>query len=103
MASLRAIKNHVIFQFEDETTNRDNLGKSLGQFSETTDWGFEVSSYDESAKKHRWGTVISAGPLAYDIEVGMRVLVEPLCWTTGVKFQTEMFWRTTVEHIVAVD
>jgi len=103
MANLRAIQNHVIFQFEDETTRKDNFGKSLGQFCETTDWGFEVSIYDESAKKPRWATVISAGPKAYGVTENMRVLVESLKWTSSVKFQGELYWRTDMENILAVE
>lgn len=85
---LRAIRNHVIFQFVDETDSK-------GQFVETTKWGFKIPGhFDNSAKAPRWGTVVEIGPECKHVKVGQQVLVNALKWTAGVKFDGKKVWRT---------
>ena len=104
MAPIRAIRNHIIFQFEDAIVKKSDHGNSRSQFSETTDWGFEVSNYDEGAKSPRCGIVVSiGGEVTPDIQVGSRILVEALQWTEAIEIEGESFWRTDDSHVMALD
>ncbi len=104
MATLKAIRNHIVFQFEDQVVRRSNMGKNLSQFAATTDWGFEISSYDEGTKMPRWIKVISVGKdVAEDIKKGSRVLVEPLSWTEAATFEGNPYWRTDETKILLLD
>ncbi len=104
MQKLRAIKDHIIFQFEDMLIQRSNHGTERRQFGEKTDWGFEISSYAEGAKLPRWCVVTSVGPAVKEnVSVGDRVLVDSLKWTEGVPFAGETYWRTDEEHILLVE
>lgn len=88
---IRAIRNHILFQFLD----RVNIH---GQFEEGTTYNGILlrSNHDDSAKKPRWAKIISLGPDCSDVlrEPGCEILVENLRWTPGVKFNDEMIWRT---------
>ncbi len=90
--SLRAIHNHILFQFIDK------ISESKGQFEEgTTSNGIVLlSSHDESAKQPRWATIVSLGPdCSEQLRVpGCEVLIENLRWTPGVKYNGETYWRT---------
>ncbi len=104
MPSLRAIRNHVIFQFEDDVVRKSDTGRDRSQFSETTDWGFEISNYDEGAKHPRWGIVTAIGPdVIEEVKVGGRVLIEALRWTDPVTFNSEKYWRTNDSEIMGID
>lgn len=102
---LRPIKNHIVFQFLDDMKRVGNKAA----FGETTDWGFEMSggqqSYDESAKRPRWGIVKYIGHEVDEEEIfpGLAILVEPLKWTKGFSFEGETFWRTDADQVMAVD
>lgn len=101
---LRAIKNHIIFHFEDEIVRKSDTGRDRTQFAESTEWGFEISNYDEGTKKPRWVTVLSIGPaVSEEIEVGSRILVEALAWTEAIKFEGVSYWRTDESKVMAVD
>jgi len=101
---LRAIKNHIIFQFEDSIVHKSDQGKNRSQFSEKTDWGFEISNFDEGTKKPRWGIVTSVGSeVEEDIHVGSRILIDALQWTEAVKFEGESYWRTDESKVLALD
>jgi len=104
MASLKAIRNHIVFQFEDSIAKKSSCGKKLKQFEEVTDWGFEMSSYDEGTKAPRWGIVISVGhEVIPDIQVGSRILIEPLAWTEGIEVEGTTYWRTDDNKVMAID
>jgi len=104
MASIKAIRNHIIFQFENEIVKKTNQGKRRSQFSEKTDWGFEMSNYDEGTKSPRWGIVISVGhEVISDIQVGSRILIEPLQWTDAIEIEGVEYWRTDDQKIMAID
>lgn len=104
MPSIKAIKNHIIFQFEDEIVRKSDAGQTRSQFSETTDWGFEISSYDEGTKMPRWGSVTACGPaVTEDIKIGSRILIEPLQWTEAIEFEGASYWRTNESKVIALD
>lgn len=104
MTSVRAIKNNIIFQFEDKTVRKANSAGSHTQFSETTEWGFEISNYDESAKHHRWARVVSVGPkVVEDIQIGSRILIEALQWTDAMKVNGISYWGTNETKVMVLD
>jgi len=101
MVALRALRNGIVFQFE-ELTNKSNKG----QFKETSAGGIYLGeSFDESAKKARWCTVISVGDEVIDegIVPGARILVDALKWTHGFTVEDEKFWKTDEDNVLAVD
>lgn len=104
MPTLRAIKNRIIFQFEDAIVRKNDMGTSRKQFSETTEWGFEISNYDEGTKSPRWGIAVSVGPeVKEDIKEGSRMLIEPLQWTEAMEHEGASYWGTDESKILALD
>lgn len=100
MAHLKAIDNHVIFQFEEEKTK--HLG--VNQFQEKTNWGFEFAITRDGMEIGRWVRVIAVGPNCDpEIQPGMRVCVDKLKWTTEVQFEGEKYWRTDSEQILLTE
>lgn len=100
MAQLKAIRNHVIFQFEEEKTK--HMG--ISQFKESTDWGFEFATTRDGMETGRWVRVVAVGAEADpDIQPGMRVCVDKLKWTTEFKFEGEYYWRTDSDQILMVE
>ena len=100
MVALRALRNGIVFQFEEATTN------NKGQFRETTKSGIYLgSNFDESAKKARWGIVNFVGNEVIDegIVPGVRILVDALKWTKGFVVEDEKFWKTDEDNVLAVD
>ena len=100
MAELKAIRNHIIFQMED------NMVKHMGalQFEEKTDWNFTIVRSDDSTSLPRWGIVIKVGnEVPEDIQPGMRILIEPLKWTNYFEFEGEKFWRTDSDAVMGID
>lgn len=98
MSELRAIKNHIVFQFTDEFSNRD-----VKQFKEVTEWGFEVVSHKDSMEAPRWVDIVAVGPDVYDeLQPGMRVLLEPLKWTEAFTYNNIDYWRTDAEAVLAI-
>jgi hypothetical protein len=104
MPAIKAIRNHIVFRFENSIAKKTSSGKRVKQFEEVTDWGFEISSYDEGTKAPRWGIVISVGhEVIDDIQVGSRILIEPLAWTEGVEVDDITYWRTDDAKVMAID
>jgi len=104
MTSLIPIKNSIIFQFEDKTVRKTDMGRTRNQFAETTEWGFEISSYDESTKTPRWGRVKFIGNEVFeDIKIDSRVLIEALQWTEGFFFENERYWKTNDTKVLIID
>lgn len=94
---IKAIADHIIFQFLDETME--------GYFQETTSWGFKlgVKDHEASASSPRWGKVLSKGPDCPDfIREEQYILIEPLMWTKGVDFEDTKVWMTTTEKVLAM-
>ena len=97
---IRPLHKNIVFQFEDEVSRKDGRA----QFKEETDWGFEISSFDESTKSARWGIVVAKGNEVPDeIKIGMRIFIEKLKWTEGFKLDNDTFWMTNSDQIIAYE
>jgi co-chaperonin GroES (HSP10) len=93
---LKAIKNHIIFQFVDEVDSK-------GRFVETTKWGFQIPGhFDNSAKTPRWADVVKVGPECEGVKAGQQILINALKWTPSFKFNDNRMWRTDEEQVAAV-
>ena len=99
MATLRPIRDHILFQFEEGKTK--HMG--IDQFQEKTDWGFTYAQTDSSLETGRWGKVTHIGPEVKEIEVGMRVCVDKLMWSNEFIFEDQSYWRTEEDHILMID
>lgn len=94
---IRAIKNHIIFRFDEEVDSK-------GLFKKTTDWGLEIHGHpDDSSKSARWVTAINTGPDCERVKIGDKMLVKPLRWSVRFKYEGEQYWRTDETQLVAVD
>lgn len=95
---IRAIRNHILFQFIDRVTAR-------GEFEEEkTKSGIIINShFDTSAKTSRWARIVSLGPDCsnYLRELGCEILIENLKWTKGVPFSGQTVWKTDENQILA--
>ena len=104
MKTIKAIHNHVIFTFEQDSVKVEEGSMSSTAFQEKTDWGFEFKNFNESTEQPRWGTVVATGPKTDPIIiVGMRILIENLKWTNGIEFNGTTIWRTDDECILAYE
>jgi hypothetical protein len=100
MAQLKALHNHIIFQFEQGMTR--HMG--VKQFQEKEDWGLEYVAVDDSTSKPRWVRVIAVGHKCDPvIKPGMRILVENLKWTKEVEFEGELYARTDDSVVLGWD
>lgn len=98
MVNIKALHNHVIFQFIDKLST-----KGFKHFAEKTDWGFEFEDKSISLEHCRWVKVVSVGEdVPEDIKPGMEVLVDKLKWTNAVKINGEDYWRTDSDHVLMV-
>lgn len=102
MRKLRPIRDNILFQFRSEEITRIQ-GKMA--FKTITPAGIHIVSYDESTKLPRWGTVLMLGPEVNrsEINVGVKVLIEPLKWTHMVVFDNIPLWMTRPEFVMGVD
>lgn len=102
---VKAIHNHIVFQFEDAGTRKTSHNQTRDQFSHLTNWGFEFSDFDESLNLARWVTVVAVGKdVDSQIQAGDRILVDALKWTDGVSDgEGTTYWRTNDEHVLALD
>lgn len=102
--SVRAIHDHIVFQFEDLGTRQTSYNQTREQFKHVTDWGFEYSDFDESLNMARWVNVIAVGKdVDPEIRVGDRILVDALKWTESVEDGKTPYWKTTNDHVLAVE
>jgi co-chaperonin GroES (HSP10) len=90
------INNNIIFTFVDRVNAK-------GEFErEKTESGIYLqSSFDESAKSPRWVNVIAVGPECKTIKVGMQALLPNLRWTSNIKVDGQMVWRSDETQAVA--
>ena len=89
MQKLQAVRNHIIFQFENATVK--HMG--VNQFEETAESGLVFVRVDDSTKSPRWGLVREIGPECDDdICINTRVLIDPLMWSEGFEVGGETFW-----------
>lgn len=101
---IKAIHNHIIFKFEQDTIKVNEGNMNSTAFKEETDWGFEFSKFDESAERPRWGVIVATGPKTDPVlQVGMRILIDHLQWTNGIQFEQSTIWRTDDNHVLAYE
>lgn len=99
---LKAIRNHIIFQFDEEVV----LGKGKtgsGGFVEKTDWGFELPyiNHDVDLKRARVATIVAVGHEAErDFKPGDKIVIEPMMWSTHFKYEDQLYWRTDAEKVI---
>jgi co-chaperonin GroES (HSP10) len=101
MATLRALHDGIVFQFEEKVTK-----SKKGTFEEETEWGFKLNNdFDESARNARWGIIVSVGPDIIDegLVPGARIFIEALAWTNGVEIGDETYWKTDESKVLAID
>lgn len=103
MAELQALRDHIIFQFEREVIRKSDNGYSRQQFQDETDWGFQISDFDEGTKTPQWGIAMSVGPDTNEVTVGDRVLIEALKWSPGIELDGKTYWRTDESQVLAID
>jgi len=100
MAQLKAIRNHIIFQFEEDKTK--HMG--IDQFKEETDWGFEFATTTDGMESARYVRVVATGPdCDPDIQPGMRICVDKLKWTNEFEVDGEKYWRTDSDQVLFVE
>ena len=100
---LKPLGIRFTFKFIDAVVIRSDLDKRRTQFEETTESGFTISSYDESAKMPRWVTVMETGPDIKEFKSGDKVLIESLKWSEAVDFDTDTFWYSDESVVMAVE
>jgi hypothetical protein len=101
MSHPRALYDGVIFQFEDKILLKDDTHKK--QFKDTTNWGFEMTSAENSMERPRWVIVVSVGEEVTTIKPGDRVLVTALKWTTAMSIDNIDYWKTDINQVLAID
>lgn len=93
---IRAIHDNIIFVFEDVVNTR-------GEFITQQDGSsaiLRIATFDDSAKKPRWGIVIATGPECAKVQAGDRILIPALRWTAGVTFGNGKVWKTDESQLV---
>ncbi len=102
---LLPLENKFTFKFVDAVVVRTDTDRRRTQFEETTESGFMISSYDESAKQPRWVVVQDVGPDvdANDIKSGSKVLLEALKWSEALEFAGDDIWYSDVTQVLAVE
>lgn len=96
MSNVKAILDHVIFQFHDKVHKGQFTQEKIGSIimankgkDHTTDGAYS-----------RIVTVVDVGPLCKDVSIGDVVVVEKLQWTPAFKVGEESFWRTSEKFIL---
>jgi hypothetical protein len=93
---LKPLRNGIFFVFEDEVVR--------GEFLEKTTFDFVLKNdANTTTKRARWGTVIAIGhEVIGDIQVGSKILIEPLKWTESLRYNDQTFWKTDSDHVLAI-
>lgn len=95
---MRCMPLDIIFQFVDEVSN--------GTIRDTKSSGGIIlaGSQTDQQRRPRWGKVIGKGDkVSHEIVVGEYILIEPLMWTKGFTFDSDVkYWRTSDEKVMAV-
>jgi len=100
MAKLKAIQNHIIFQFEDGSKRH----QGITQFEEKTDWDFTYTIANEGMETGRWVRVTHVGHKVPDeIKPGMRICVDKLKWTSEFEVDGELYARTDYDQVLLID
>lgn len=97
MNNIKAIYNHIVFQFLDRVNTR-------GIFEESSMAGsiIMIGDHDKSAKQPRWAKIISLGPDCSDVlrHEGCEILIDALRWSPGIKYNDEFLWRTDENQLL---
>lgn len=100
---LKPLGLRFTFKFVDKVVIRTDSDKRRTQFEETTESGFTISSYDESAKRPRWVIVMDCGPDVKEFKTGAKVLLESLKWSEAIDFENDTFWYSDETVVMAVE
>ena len=97
MTQVFPIKNHIMFQFLDDT------GGSKGKFSNrSTASGIIIAQTDMQQKVPRWGKVYNAGPESL-VKEGEFILIEALMWSYGTEINDDLkLWKTDDSKVLMV-
>ena len=99
MSKLRPIRDHIVFQFNDESIRLNGMT----HFVDKTKWGFFTAHVKSGLNHPRVGTVHAVGPEAQDrVQPGDHILIDPLMWTLGAHHEFEEYWRTDLSHVIGV-
>lgn len=95
MTSIKPLKNTVLFEFIDDITN--------GAFASKTKSGIILTNknHQDNSNLPRWGKVFEIGPDVTEIAVGDYILIAPLRWTLGFKFNDKQLSKTIEPEILA--
>ena len=97
---LKPIRNHIVFQFENEKTKHMNVN----QFLETTDWGFNFVRSNEGVESPRWARVIAVGDECdAEIQPGSRICIDSLKWTLEFNVGSDVYWRTDSDQVLLIE
>lgn len=96
MATIRPLKNNVMFRFLDHT------GGSKGRFLDTHRSGIILVPTASSQKVHRWGEVLAVGEKCEGLAVGDYILIESLMWMEGTEVDGVKMWKTDDSKVLAV-
>jgi hypothetical protein len=96
LKTLRVLKNNIIFQFLEETTD------SGGFQQKTKDSFIIVETKGSQMDRPRWGRVISVGNDVVDVKPNDYIYVKALQWSPKFMYKMEKFWTTNDEQILAV-
>ena len=94
--NIKPLNDSVIFQFLDTIT--------AGSFATKTKSGIILTNKntDENSQKPRWGKVFAVGPDVKDVKEGDYILIAPLRWTLGFKFDNIELSKTIEKEILMV-
>ena len=100
-SKLRPLHDQILFRFEERIVTND---QGIKMFETTSNAGIVVmGNIDESTKAAKWGKVIAIGNSVTQVEVGDRILIEPLMWTEGIKIEyEETFWKTDETKVIGL-
>lgn len=92
---LRPLGKSFLFEFASDTAGGLLIEKNLGKILLTA----EVLNQGKFA---RWGKVLAVGDMVTDFVPGQWVLIEPLQWTTEIRFQDRKYWKSDETKVLAV-
>ena len=94
--NIKPLNDSVIFQILDTITG--------GSFATKTKSGIILTNKntDENSQKPRWGKVFAVGPDVKDVKEGDYILIAPLRWTLGFKFDNIELSKTIEKEILMV-
>jgi len=97
--NLTPIHDNIVIQFKDEVRNGFFVDSPSSNVGIVTDLG---GNHERSGKYCRIATVKSVGQAVTEITVGDTIVIDHLMWTTGFKFDGEMYWMTQPKCIVGL-